>query len=193
MRADFVAPGGRLAQVLPAELIHAQYAERVLNCICAGFSRVVVVMFDKHVFPGAQEEIVLLFAEGRGTGPAPGVEVISCASLDDLQIPDEPGASTHVDAEHKLLAGLLDPAAVAVYDQLRNGELTSLLGEFASVDIGAVTGANDFFVRSARSSRASRRSGSVQRSPRLSTSRVRVCPGATSWRWMRRTSQHGCW
>ena len=85
--ADFVAPGGRLAQVLPAELIHAQYAEQVLNCICTNFSRVIVAMFDDHVFPGAQEEVVLLLAEGRGDGPAPGVEVISSTKLDDLQVP----------------------------------------------------------------------------------------------------------
>jgi adenine-specific DNA-methyltransferase len=147
--ADFVAPGGRLAQVLPAELIHAQYAEQVLGCICAGFSRVIVAMFDEHVFPGAQEEVVLLFAEGRDDGPAPGVEVISSANLSDLQIPDAPGAAMHVSPEQKLLAGLLDPAAVATYDRLRTSDLTRLLGELASVDIGAVTGANDFFVRSA--------------------------------------------
>jgi adenine-specific DNA-methyltransferase len=147
--ADFVAPGGRLAQVLPAELIHAQYAKQVLDCICARFSRVIVAMFDEHVFPGAQEEVVLLFAEGRGSGPAAGVEVVSSADLTDLQVPDVPGVAMHVDAEHKLLAGLLDPDAVAAYDRLRTSGLTLLLGELASVDIGAVTGANDFFVRSA--------------------------------------------
>lgn len=31
--ADFVADGGRLAQVLPAELIHSQYADRILDHI----------------------------------------------------------------------------------------------------------------------------------------------------------------
>lgn len=148
--ADFVAPGGRLVQVLPAELIHAQYSEQVLNCICARFSRVIIAMFDEHVFPGAQEEVILLLAEGCDQGPAPGVEVVSSTNVADLSIPATPGTSVHVDAEHKLLAGLLPESALAIYDDLRKSERTGCLGEFASVDIGAVTGSNEFFVRPAR-------------------------------------------
>jgi hypothetical protein len=146
--ADFVAPGGRLAQVLPAELVHAQYADQVLECMCQRFRRVVVAMFDANVFPGAQEEVVLLFAEGRDESSAPGVEVLSFDNLDDLSIPEEPGDAVRVDGEHKLLAGLVSGAALELYDRLRGGPTTTL-GELASVDIGAVTGANDWFVRSA--------------------------------------------
>lgn len=144
--ADFVAPGGRLAQVLPAELVHAQYADQVLECICQRFERVVVAMFDRHVFPGAQEEVVLLFADGRDQSPAPGVEVLSFDDLDDLSIPDQLGEALPVDDEHKLLAGLLSGAALELYDRLR-GDHATTLGELASVDIGAVTGANEWFVR----------------------------------------------
>jgi hypothetical protein len=146
---DFVAPGGRLAQVLPAELIHAQYSADVLAFTCREFSRVIVAMFDAQVFPGAQEEVVLLFAEGRGGGPAPGVEALSFRDLSELAIPTEPARTLQVDSEHKLLAGLLDPVAVHTYDRLRASELTRRLGEIASVDIGAVTGANSWFVRPA--------------------------------------------
>lgn len=146
--ADFVAPGGRLAQVLPAELIHAQYSEGVLDTICAGFGRVVVAMFDEHVFPGAQEEVVLLLADNRG-GHTDGVEVLSFRDLADLAIPSVPKRTQHVDSEHKLLAGLLEPGTVALYDRLRASDQTRLLGELASVDIGAVTGSNEFFIRPA--------------------------------------------
>lgn len=146
---DFVAPGGRLAQVLPAELIHAQYSAEVLAFTCRQFSRVIVAMFDAQVFPGAQEEVVLLFAEGRGAGPAPGVEVLSFRDLSELAIPTAAAPTMQVDSEHKLLAGLLDPAAMRAYDRLRASELTRRLGELASVDIGAVTGANSWFVRPA--------------------------------------------
>lgn len=146
---DFVAPGGRLAQVLPAELIHAQYSADVLAFTCREFSRVIVAMFDAQVFPGAQEEVVLLFAEGRGAGPAPGVEVLSFRDLSELAIPTSATPALQVDSDHKLLAGLLDPAAVRTYDRLRSSKLTRRLGELASVDIGAVTGANSWFVRPA--------------------------------------------
>lgn len=146
--ADFAAPGGRLAQVLPAELIHAQYSDGVLDAVCARFGRVVVAMFDEHVFPGAQEEIVLLFAEDRG-GRTGSVEVLSFRNIADLAIPSVSGPSVRIDSDHKLLAGLLDPAALSAYDRLSASGETRLLGDLASVDIGAVTGGNHFFVRPA--------------------------------------------
>jgi adenine-specific DNA-methyltransferase len=145
--ADFVADGGRLAQVLPAELIHAQYAHQILDHICERFDRVSVAMFEDHVFPGAQEEVVLLCAEGRGAGGADGVEILSFKNLGDLQLSTASGARRRQVGPHKLLAGLLDPAALEVYDELAGGERTRRLGQLASIDIGAVTGANSFFVR----------------------------------------------
>jgi adenine-specific DNA methylase len=145
---DFVAPGGRMAKVLPAELIHSQYASQVLGFLCRSFGRVIIAMFDEQVFPGAQEEVVLLLADGRGDH-APGIEVLTFSDLSDINIPSAAGPTVHVDAEHKLLVGLLDPLAVEAYDELRIGELTRRLGDLASVDIGAVTGANSWFVRSA--------------------------------------------
>ena len=143
---DFVAPGGRLAQVLPAELVHAQYADQLLKCLCQRFRRVVIAMFDAQVFPGAQEEVVLLFADGRGDGPAPGVEVLSSIDLDELAIPSEPVDALRIEGDHKLLAGLLDGAAVELYDCLHR-DVATTLGDLGSVDIGAVTGANAWFVR----------------------------------------------
>ncbi len=143
---DFVAPGGRLAQVLPAELVHAQYADQLLECLCQRFRRVVIAMFDAQVFPGAQEEVVLLFADGRGDGPAPGVEVLSSIDLDELAIPSEPVDALRIEGDHKLLAGLLDGAAVELYDCLHR-DVATTLGDLGSVDIGAVTGANAWFVR----------------------------------------------
>jgi hypothetical protein len=147
--SDFVSPGGRLAQVLPAELIHAQYARDVLGYLCRSFERVVVAAFDEHIFTGAQEEVVLLFASGRGTGCAPGVETLSFTNLDSFKVPQERGAVLDPDHEHKLLVGLVEPDAIRVYDELRASDRTRRLGALASVDIGAVTGANAFFVRAA--------------------------------------------
>lgn len=147
--ADFVADEGCLAQVLPAELIHSQYADQILDHIRERFGRVSVVMFDEHVFPGAQEEVVLLCAEGRASGRAPGVEVRSCRNLDDLDLGAAGSSRPRPASPHKLLSGLVDPAALDLYDQLAAGDATRRLGDIASVDIGAVTGANRFFVRPA--------------------------------------------
>jgi adenine-specific DNA-methyltransferase len=143
----FVAPGGRLAQVLPGELMHAQYAHHILDFLRGNFASVTVAVFEERVFPGAQEEVVLLLADNKGGGPADGVQLVQSRSVDDLPHTVETGRFMSPDGDHKLIAGLLDPPTLGTYDALArsHGSITRL-GALASVDIGAVTGANDFFV-----------------------------------------------
>lgn len=62
---SFVAPRGRMAQVLPAELLHAQYGEAVLAYLQREFASVTIAVFEERIFPGAMEEVVLLFADSR--------------------------------------------------------------------------------------------------------------------------------
>lgn len=144
---DFVTDGGRIAQVLPAEVLHAQYASDVLRFICDEFARVRVVLFDDHVFPGAQEEVVLLLAEGKGQAQCESVEVLSTKNVTTLTEAADRPRQVDASADHKLLAGLIPEESIAIYDRLRSSELTRMLGDLARVDIGSVTGANSFFVR----------------------------------------------
>ena len=58
----FIAPGGRLAQVLPAELLQTGYAQPIRDFLVHRFQSVVLVAFDERVFPGALEEVVLVLA-----------------------------------------------------------------------------------------------------------------------------------
>ena len=64
--ASFVAPGGRLALVLPAELLTVNYAAPVRRFLMQRFTSVRLVLFEERVFPGVMEEVVLLLAEGQG-------------------------------------------------------------------------------------------------------------------------------
>ncbi len=149
---SFLAPGGRLAQVLPAELIHAQYARPVIDFLRREFAEITLVVFDERVFPGASEEIVLVFADGRGTPGVGELRVTSCATVADLAAslgaPDDEHllSGEPVEDHGGLLGQLLPPDTLALYHQLeRHGDVQSL-GSFASVDIGIVTGANKFFL-----------------------------------------------
>lgn len=147
----FISDGGRMAQVLPAEMLHAQYADAVRGFLCRSFASVTLVLFERRVFPGALEEVVLLFADGRGRGPAPRVRVVGCLDLDALDVDRlrtvPPGARDEPDAvSSSLLAQLLPSEMRELYASLACSSEVRTLGEIASVDIGAVTGANDFFL-----------------------------------------------
>ena len=67
--ASFLAVGGRMGLVLPAELLSVNYAAPVREFLLRRFERVRLILFDERVFPGVQEEVVLLLADGHATGP----------------------------------------------------------------------------------------------------------------------------
>lgn len=154
---QFVADGGRLAYVLPAELMHAQYAKQVLDFACGRFDSVTVALFERRVFPGALQEVVLLLADGAG-GRCAKPEVASFVDLDDLirrglpvtaatrpKLRCEP-ETTGRSAHDKLLLQLLPAATRDLLKALLRDERVSQLGAFARVNSGVVTGSNRFFL-----------------------------------------------
>jgi len=62
--AMFLKPGGRLAFVLPAELLSVNYAGPVRKFLFNRFRDVQLVLFDEQVFAEAEADVVLLLADG---------------------------------------------------------------------------------------------------------------------------------
>lgn len=148
---SFVAEGGRLAQVLPAELIHAQYASGITRHLAANFDRVAIVVFDQRVFPGALEEVVLLFADGRNPNAKGSIDLVSfdsLAELDTSELFSAIGSSEISVAPGKLLSQLLPASTRDLLSEVSDKPETKQLSDLAAVEIGAVTGANDFFLLS---------------------------------------------
>jgi adenine-specific DNA methylase len=144
---SFIRPGGRLAQVLPAELLHAQYARPVIEFLRREFAEIEIAVFEERVFPGALEEVVLLFAEGRGAGGGE-IRLVPYESGSSKATPRRAAsvAGDPAAAGRPLLEQLLPGEARGLYRSLVDREEVSTLGELASVDIGIVTGANGFFL-----------------------------------------------
>jgi adenine-specific DNA-methyltransferase len=62
--ALFLKAGGRLGLVLPAGLLTVNYAADVRRFLMQHFRSIGLVLFVDRVFPGVQEEVPLLLAEG---------------------------------------------------------------------------------------------------------------------------------
>lgn len=146
---SFVAEGGRMAQVLPAELLHAQYAGGITDFLTARFARVSIAVFEQRVFPGALEEVVLLFADDRQDEKEGSVELVSFDSLASLRIDQlftiKPSRSQKK-TPRKLISQLLPRSTQDLYWGLSKAADTNRLGDLAAVEIGAVTGSNSFFL-----------------------------------------------
>lgn len=139
--STFLASGGRLALLLPAELLTTDYAKPVRDYLLRRFASVDVVAFEQRVFPGAMVDTVLLLAEGQGPGHYRVHRLHGSDELVGFELKGPP-----LKESSKWTQGLLDDRAADAF--ARAAEAMIPLGHLATVDIGLVTGANSFFVLS---------------------------------------------
>lgn len=144
--ALFLKPGGRLGLVLPAELLTVNYAASVRQFLMDRFSRVDLVLFAERVFPGVQEEVLLLLAEGFDQGPTSQCRIVQARNAEDLgndvavAKPWRPNPP-----EGKWTPSLLSSEAVDVYATLAAGGDFTTLDEWGDTTLGMVTGNNRYF------------------------------------------------
>ena len=141
--AQHLSPGGRLALVLPAELLSVNYAQEIRRFLLRRFRRVRLVMFEERVFPGVLEEVVLLLAEGSGGTDC--LEVHQARDLGSLTSVETATWTAHTPGTiEKWTPALVAQDAFATYETLV-GEKCEELRSWGEVYLGAVTGNNRFF------------------------------------------------
>ncbi len=146
-------PGGRLAMVVPSELLHILHARSLRSFLCEQCSRILVLDPQDLWFEQTLQGVVLLMAEKRqraGGGDAQ-VALVPIRDRTALARPPE---------EHfrradffpasllngKWMLGLLSRDERALLERLAAHPAIRPFGEWASVDVGIVTGANKFFL-----------------------------------------------
>jgi adenine-specific DNA methylase len=147
--ARALGEGGRLGMVVPAELMQVGYAAELRAYLARHFGRLTLVTFRRLVFAGVQQEVVLLLAEGAGAGPAAirVIEVDDDEALAAIGLPERfPVAADMDHATEKWIQYFLDPRELGLVRELREHPRLRRLGSLAEVDVGVVTGRNEFFV-----------------------------------------------
>src|SRR5438067_6111273 len=74
---------GRLAMVIPAELLQVNYAAELRYFLTNYYSYLTLVTFKKLVFNGIQQEVVILLSEKNGSDHT-GMRTIELDGIDDL-------------------------------------------------------------------------------------------------------------
>ncbi|WP_460490473.1 HsdM family class I SAM-dependent methyltransferase [Corynebacterium nasicanis] len=143
--AQHLAPGGRLAFVLPSELLTANYGGPVREYLIQNFADIEIILFDERIFADVDTDALLLLASGYGCGPAAELSfrrIHNAASLDRLP----PAVSwTPADPAGKWSAATVSAEVTStVLDLQEEGSLVPLL-DWGQTKLGAVTGRNTFF------------------------------------------------
>jgi len=138
-----VAPEGRLALVLPAELLTVGYAAEIRRFLLSRFSRVRLIMFEERVFPEVLADCILLLAEG--TGKATSFEVYQTRDAESLDAVELAEWTSYAPATgDKWTPALLAHNAFSTYRDVL-GTHFEQLREWGGAYLGAVTGNNSFF------------------------------------------------
>lgn len=143
----FLRDGGRLAMILPAELLRADYAAPVRAYLCRSFARVEIAAVA-DLFPGTQERVVRVVCRGRGE---PFRQLVLRAGAGEHAL-HGPGSDAAAGGRWYLDADAADGEEALA--KLRSAGALVPLRKIGGAALGLVTGANGFFVRSASAWRA---------------------------------------
>jgi len=149
-----LAPGGRLAMVLPAELLQVSYASQLRSFLVNRFNRIDILTCNDLLFERAEQEVVLFLADGYREKPDSEqchINLIEVPRMEDLvlkmssiDIDDEIKLVNH--ESEKWLKYFLTSTEISFMRELRNSPEIVNLSHHATIDVGIVTGKNDFFV-----------------------------------------------
>jgi adenine-specific DNA-methyltransferase len=147
--ASLLKPGGRMAFVVPAEIGHAPYAAPLLEFFANNFQRVQIVAFREKLFPNLSEDCWLLYAEGF-TGRTEHFSFSALTRFTATSKPPRRFMSISVREwkevwRHRLRPYLISSDARDLYREVTGHPKALRLGQIASVGIGYVSGANEFF------------------------------------------------
>lgn len=150
---ELLRPGGRLAMVVPAEIIHVTHAQSLRSYLGEHARRLVVVDPEELWFDRTLQGAVLLLvekkskkedrSEGIGIYPVRGRGFLQ---LDPEDVFDAPQRINGKTVEGKWTRALLPFSTCELLDALLERKLAYRFEDVAEVDVGIVTGANKFFL-----------------------------------------------
>jgi adenine-specific DNA methylase len=150
-----MARGGRLAMVLPAELLQVSYASQLRSFLVDRFERIDILTCNDLLFEHAEQEIVLFLAEGYRERPESKICRINLSEVPEIEelfkkmanLEDEEEKFVNHENE-KWLKYFLTSTEIAFMRELRYSEDVVSFSHHATIDVGVVTGRNEFFVLS---------------------------------------------
>jgi adenine-specific DNA-methyltransferase len=146
-------PGGRLAMVVPAEIIHVTHAQSLRSYLGRECRRLVIIDPEELWFSDTLQGAVILLAEKRQSKAqkAQGLGMYSVKgrgflALSPSEVFDTPQAINGKTVQGKWTRALLDFETRSLFDEMADHDEVFRFDEVAKVDVGIVTGANKFFL-----------------------------------------------
>lgn len=145
-------PGGRLAMVLPSEIIHVLHAQSLRTQLSLECRKIVIIDPEEIWFEGTlQGAIILMLEKKKGDEPSEGLGLIPVQGRDFLlEDPSavfdnvKPISGSTISA--KWTRAFLGTETLELLEKIEKNNHVYRFKKIAKVDVGIVTGANKFFL-----------------------------------------------
>lgn len=145
-------PGGRIAMVVPSEIIHIPHAQSLRSYLGRECSRIVLIDPEELWFDNTLQGAVILLAEKKSkkNSVAEGLGIYPVKGREFLKISPEvvfaePHPINGKTVQGKWTRALLNDRQRALLDEFEAHASVFKFKDVAKVDVGIVTGANKFF------------------------------------------------
>ncbi|WP_291275882.1 class I SAM-dependent methyltransferase [Flavobacterium sp.] len=148
--ASLLNKNGKLGMVIPAELFQVKYAAETRIFLAKFFPRITIVTFKKLVFSDIQQEVVLLLCE-KDVQSNKGIRVVELSTLKELESLNiskvqKSDVKTLEHNSEKWTKYFLDENEIKLLREIKEDKRIKPCSSIMSVDVGIVTGKNDFFM-----------------------------------------------
>ncbi len=147
-------PGGRIAMVVPSEVLHVLHAKGLRDFLLSQCSRVLLLDPQDILFEDTLQGVMLLLAEKKGACEDGTVAQIAVTPISGRSMLNSSPSDWYSRADFvpgnqmngKWMLSLLSRGERDVLQRIERNLLVRRFKDVATVDVGIVTGANKFFL-----------------------------------------------
>ncbi|MDE6621406.1 MAG: N-6 DNA methylase [Lachnospiraceae bacterium] len=142
---NLLSEHGKIAFVIPAEIMQVAYAEDLRLFLADHLSRITLITFEELIFPDIEQEIVVFV--GEKDKQEKGIRIVALNNLDDLKSFDI-GTNGFQKLQHvheKWTKYFTNDAENALIKQIKGDKQFQKLSDAALINVGITTGNNKYF------------------------------------------------
>ena len=139
---------GKIGFVIPAEILQVSYAKQLRQYLAKFYNKINIISFEKLVFPGIQQEVVLLLCEKNNekTHLIEHLELRDASELEKLDISKLKSPTKRIDVNsNKWTYYFLEQNEIDFLESLKTNVKLQNIKKYAKNEVGITTGKNEFF------------------------------------------------
>ena len=142
---QLLSDNGRLAFVIPAEILQVAYAEELRLFLANHLSKITLLTFEQLVFPDIEQEILVFIGE-KGEEEK-GIRIIELNNLDDFNQLDinSNGFQKLKHVKEKWTKYFVSAEEIKIIQSIRDDRRFKKFSDLALINVGITTGNNTYF------------------------------------------------